>query len=88
MYLWHWPIIVYLTILSISLNLIGKILILVFTIVFSVLTYEKIEKKIKKTSKTATMPIKKLFILPSLFIIFLSTSSSLFHPKEEKINKM
>ena len=86
MYLWHWPIIVYLTILSISLNLIVKILILVFTIVFSVLTYEKIEKKIKKTSKTVTKPIRKLFILPSLFIIFLSTSSSLFHQKEEKIN--
>ena len=86
MYLWHWPIIVYLTTLSIKLNLIIKILILIFTIVFSILTYEKIEKKVNKASKTLTMPIKKLFILPALFIIFLSTSSSLFHQKEEEIN--
>ena len=86
MYLWHWPIIVYLTTLSINLNLIIKILILIFTIVFSILTYEKIEKKVNKASKTLTMPIKKLFILPALFIIFLSTSSSLFHQKEEEIN--
>lgn len=88
MYLWHWPIIVYLTTLSISLNLIVKILILIFTIAFSALTYEKIERKVKKKSKTVTMPIKKLFILPSLFIILLSTSSSLFHQKEKIINNM
>jgi len=86
MYLWHWPLIVYLTTLSISLNLTVKILILVFTIAFSILTYEKIERKVKKSSKTITMPIKKLFILPSLFIILFSTSSSILHQKEEVIN--
>ena len=86
MYLWHWPLIVYLTTLSITLNLTIKILILLFTIAFSVLTYEKIEKNIKISSKTIEMPIKKLFVLPSLLIILFSTSSSLLHQKAEKIS--
>ena len=83
MYLWHWPIIVYLTTHSISLDLTIKILILVFTIAFSILTYEKIEKKIKSSSKKIIMPIKTLFILPGLLIILFSIGSSLLYQKEK-----
>ncbi|MBJ8444700.1 acyltransferase family protein [Acinetobacter bereziniae] len=69
MYLWHWPIIVYLSILSINLTLYVKIIIILTTIVLSILTYEFIEKKIKKYALIIKNPTLSLFLLPSFFII-------------------
>jgi peptidoglycan/LPS O-acetylase OafA/YrhL len=70
MYLWHWPVIVYLSLLSISLTPYIQVLILLITIALSVLSYEFIEKTIKKNAKKSPTPIKIYFILP--FVLILS----------------
>lgn len=73
MYLWHWPIIVYLNVNSIQLNLFVSISVILFTIALSIISYEKIEKTIKNhyTEKPQNT-IKNFFIFPSLTIIFIS----------------
>lgn len=73
MYLWHWPIIVYLNINSIQLNLFISIAVILFVIALSVISYEKIEKTIKNYyAQKPKNTIKTFFILPSLIIIFIS----------------
>ncbi|WP_339352573.1 acyltransferase family protein [Acinetobacter beijerinckii] len=74
MYLWHWPIIVYLNINSIQLNLFVSIAVILFTIALSIISYEKIEKTIKNYyTKKPQNTIKTFFILPSLIFILYST---------------
>ncbi|XID75175.1 acyltransferase family protein [Alkanindiges sp. WGS2144] len=69
MYLWHWPIIVYLSLLSVPLTSLTSIAVIVLTIAFSGLTYELIEKKIKLYFLYRHKPIQTLFALPSLIIV-------------------
>lgn len=73
MYLWHWPIIVYLNINSIQLNLFVSISVILFVIALSVISYEKIEKTIKNYyNQKLQNTIKTFFILPSLIFILYS----------------
>lgn len=81
MYLWHWPIIVYLTVLSVPFSLSLKVVILLLTLMLSYLTYEKIEKKITK-NPNIKMPIQQFFILPALLVILLSAIYSLTKNEE------
>lgn len=69
MYLWHWPLIVYLSLLSINITLIVKFILIILTIALSILTYELIEKKIKKHAHRLSKPILTIFALPSSLII-------------------
>lgn len=69
MYLWHWPIIVYLSILSVSFNTTTKIFILLATLSLSVVSYEFIEKKAKLFLKNKQGAIKKIIMLPALILI-------------------
>ncbi|MFH7766357.1 acyltransferase family protein [Acinetobacter sp. BSP-28] len=73
MYLWHWPIISYLTILSFSLNTTQKILIICLTILLSIVTYEFIEKKISKKFINNNKSFIYLFMLPAIpvFLAYL-----------------
>jgi len=73
MYLWHWPIIVYLNINSIQLSFFISIAVILFVIALSVISYEKIEKTVKNyyTQKPQNT-IKTFFILPSLIFILYS----------------
>jgi peptidoglycan/LPS O-acetylase OafA/YrhL len=82
MYLWHWPIIVYLSLYSISLTPLVCIIVILFTIICSSLTYEIIEKRAKKYSITSKQNIKVFFLFPvclvtaiSLFLINVNTSN-------------
>lgn len=77
MYLWHWPIIVYLSLLSVNLSFPIKILVLISTIFLATLTYEFIEKIVKKNYSNLKQPIRTLFILPSALIILLALIYSL-----------
>lgn len=75
MYLWHWPIIVYLNINSIQLDLFFSIAVIIFVIALSSISYEKIEKPIKNYYiQKPKNTIKTFFILPSLIIILISTT--------------
>lgn len=87
MYLWHWPIIVYFTQQSIKLDAITKILIIIITIIFSIFTYEKIEKSIKTSSKKIKKPVKLLFITPSLIVGTLSILWIIFDKNMNHIEK-
>lgn len=69
MYLWHWPIISYFTILSLNLDTNQKIIIFLLTIMLSILSYELIEKKIKNIFKNNNIIIVFLFIFPAIIII-------------------
>lgn len=69
MYLWHWPIISYLTILSLNLDTKQKIIIFILTIMLSILSYELIEKKTKNIFKNNNIIIIFLFIFPAIIII-------------------
>ena len=69
MYLWHWPIISYLTILSLHLDTKQKIIIFILTIMLSILSYELIEKKTKNIFKNNNTIIIFLFIFPAIIII-------------------
>lgn len=84
MYLWHWPIIVYLSLLSINLSFPVKILVIIFTISLATLTYEILEKKSKKLAKTLSQPIRTLFILPSTLIILASLIYSIILYNNQK----
>lgn len=83
MYLWHWPLIVYLSLLSINLSVLVKLLIIIMTFALSVVTYELIEIKVKKKSITIKKPIHILFILPSVLII-LSCILYIQHKDQDK----
>lgn len=72
MYLWHWPIIVYLSLYSISFTPLICILVILFTIVFSSLTHEVIEKGVKVYSITSNQNIKLFFILPVCLITLIT----------------
>ncbi len=72
MYLWHWPIIVYLSLYSISFTPLICILVILLTLIFSSFTYEFIEKKIKNYSITSNQNIKLFFILPACLIVAIS----------------
>lgn len=69
MYLWHWPIIAAINIQSITLNSKTIITITIITIILSSLTHELIENKLRFKNQQI---IKKLFIFPSLIMIFIS----------------
>lgn len=72
MYLWHWPIIAYLSLLSIQLSLPIQLLVIAITIALSTVTYELLEKNIKRSAHKIKKPIRLLFILPSTLIILIS----------------
>lgn len=72
MYLWHWPIIVYLSLYSISFTPLICILVILLTIIFSSLTHEVIEKNVKNYSMTSNQNIKLFFILPVCLILAIS----------------
>lgn len=69
MYLWHWPLIVYFSLLSINITLIIKFILIILTIALSTLTYELIEKNIKKYEPRILRPILTILALPSSLII-------------------
>lgn len=79
MYLWHWPIISYLTILSFTLNPIQKILILLLTILLSILSYELVEKNTTQYFPKNKKPIIYLFALPAIpiFLAYLYNTNFL-----------
>lgn len=85
MYLWHWPIIVYLSLYSIKLVPIVGLGIITFTIALSAITHEFIEKKVKLISFKSNNNIKKLFILP--LSITLAISLFLLNKPEEDIGQ-
>lgn len=69
MYLWHWPIIVYLSINSIALSTTIKLTVLLVTISFSALTFEFIEKKVRDHHLSHKNAFQKLFLAPFTLII-------------------
>lgn len=87
MYLWHWPIISYLTILSFSLNITQKILIICLTIMLSIVTHEFIEKKISKIFSQNKRPIIYLFMLPAIPVFLAYLYHLIFFNNENKIIK-
>lgn len=88
MYLWHWPIIVYLSLLSVNLSFLVKTLTLISTIFLAALTYEFIEKRIRKYYSNLKQPILTLFILPSTLIILLATIYSITIYNNKPISKI
>lgn len=66
MYLWHWPIIVYLSLYSIDFTPFICILVILFTVVFSSLTHEVIENKCKKVLSNFQSKYKKIFYFTCL----------------------
>ena len=72
MYLWHWPIITYLSLLSIQLSPPIQLLVISITIGLSAGTYELLERNIKRSAHKIKKPIRLLFILPSTLIILIS----------------
>lgn len=84
MYLWHWPIIVYLSLLSVPLTSFTSIAVIILTIAFSGLTYELIEKKSKLYFLYRHKPIQTLFALPSLIIILAFAVNNFSIPQNAK----
>lgn len=85
MYLWHWPIIVYLSLYSIKIIPIVCLGIITFTIALSAITHEFVEKKVKIISFESKNNIKNLFILP--ISITLAISLFLLNKPEEDIGQ-
>ncbi len=71
MYLWHWPIIVYLSLLSINITPHIQTMIILITIALSILTYEYIEKLMKKYVSNTTTSIKTFFVFPLIVTILI-----------------
>src|SRR5690606_18110565 len=68
-YLWHWPLIVYLSLLSVHLTLAIKLSLIIIAIALATLTHELIEKRIKNYPFFLKQPILALFVLPSSITI-------------------
>lgn len=87
MYLWHWPIIVFLNMNSIALDAKYRLVVVVLTVVLSWLTYEKVEQTARAYIKNYKNIIKGFFILPCLIVVILSLKSlSYLSAKEEAAN--
>ncbi|KZZ55230.1 acyltransferase family protein, partial [Oleiphilus sp. HI0123] len=74
MYLWHWPIIVFLRYMSVELTLIVQLLIIVLTYLVSVLTWRFIEQPFRESGDTEFRSVVlKMFLLPAVIISILVT---------------
>lgn len=78
-YLWHWPIIAFLNIYTIKINLIIGIFVIFITFVLSFLTYRYIELQAKKLNKYS---IKKIIIYGFLIPTISLTSISSYAKKQ------
>lgn len=85
MYLWHWPIISYLTLLSVNLNGIQKLLIIILIILISILTYEFLEKKLSKIFYNNNRAFIYLILLPSIPILLAYLYHTKSYENTEKI---
>lgn len=74
LYLWHWPVITYLSINSVQKNTLNQIILFLFLFAISSITHEKIEKRFINIKANDSLIIKKLFLLPSLITIFICLS--------------
>lgn len=96
MYLWHWPIIVYLSLLSINLTPYIQGMVILITVALSVLSYEFIEKSVKVYAKKINKPIQLFFILPLTLLLsacaiklsYLAPSSSSAPIKDNTYNNI
>jgi peptidoglycan/LPS O-acetylase OafA/YrhL len=86
LYLWHWPIIIYISIYSIHLSTITNCLIILFTIALSIITHELIEKQIKSNSEHKNV-IRNYFLFPltitlAVSLIFLNKDKIVSNQKD------
>ncbi|MFJ6417090.1 acyltransferase family protein [Paeniglutamicibacter sp. NPDC091659] len=71
-YLWHWPLVVFLPFVSGTLGLVDKALIIVATILLSVLTKKYVEDNFRKTLDTSKVLTGGRFLLVGTLVLGLS----------------
>lgn len=72
-YLWHWPLIVFLNLLSIKITWLIALVLITITLFLSKLTYQFIEIPSKKLkSENFSKVFKNIFLFPSLLLILIS----------------
>jgi len=84
MYLFHWPLIVWLNINGIELDTNNRIIVVLATIMLSWLTYERIEKPARAYAKAQTKILKVFFVFPCLVALLVGIASMNYLRAKEK----
>jgi peptidoglycan/LPS O-acetylase OafA/YrhL len=69
LYLWHWPIIVFVNYIGLELSLMDRLCLVVFSIGVAYLSYRFVEQPIRVTKQKPKITVLRTYILPSLVLV-------------------
>jgi peptidoglycan/LPS O-acetylase OafA/YrhL len=72
LYLWHWPMIVYINYTAVEMTLISKLGLVVSAIGVAYLSYRYVETPFRLTKKPSGEIVTKAYIIPSVLLIIIS----------------